>query len=175
MNTYLGWANALGSTQATKAATNSGAMAGTIDLVAAFGYMPTNIYLCAAAYQTADGGALAAQCPAGSGTDIEPNEFLVIPTAALHDDNGDGKFDRLDRALGFRLQGLQARNGGYVINWAAMPGHSYQVVCADAPGATWSNLPGALTTAGPLQLSLSCTDAPLPAATQRLYRVKLLP
>ena len=66
--------------------------------------MPTNIYLCAAAYQTADGGALAAQCPAGSGPDIDPGEFFVIPTAALHDNNGNGKFDRLDPALGFTLQ-----------------------------------------------------------------------
>ncbi len=175
MNTYLGWANAPASAQAIKAATNSGAMAGTIDLVAAFGYLPANIYLCAASYQTADGGALAAQTPAGSGTDIDPGEFFVIPTAALQDANGDGKFDRLDPALGFRLQGLPAGSGSYAINWAAMPGHTYQVVWADALGATWSNLPGALTTAGPLQLFLSCTDAPPPAATQRLYRVKLLP
>ena len=47
------------------------------------------------------------QCPAGSGPDIDPAEFFVIPTAALHDNNGDGKFDRLDPALGFTLQSLQ--------------------------------------------------------------------
>jgi hypothetical protein len=176
IDTYVAWANAPASAQAFKAATNSGAMAGTIDLVAAFGYMPTNIYLCAAAYQTADGGALAAQCPAGSGSDIDPAEFFVIPTAALHDDNGDGKFDRLDPALGFKLQGLQiGGSGSYAINWTAMPSHAYQVVCANALGAIWSNLPGGLTTAGPSQLFLSCTDAPPPAATQRFYRVKLLP
>jgi hypothetical protein len=100
LGTYVAWFNAPASAQAVKAASNSGALAGTIDLVAAFGSMPTNLYLCAAAYQTTDGGALAAQCPAGSGPDIDPGEFLVIPTAALHDDNGDGKFDRLDPALG---------------------------------------------------------------------------
>jgi hypothetical protein len=175
LNTYVGWANAPASAQTVKSATNSGALAGTIDLVAAFGYMPTNLYLCAAAYQTADSGALAAQCPAGSGPDIDPSEFFVIPTAALHDDNGDGKFDRLDPALGFKLQGLPAGSGGYAINWAAMPGHTYQVVWADALGATWSNLPSGPTSAGPLQLFLSCTDAPPPAPTQRFYRVKLLP
>ena len=151
-------------------------MAGTIDLVAAFGYMPTNIYLCAAAYQTADNGGLAAQCPAGTGPDIDPGEFFVIPTAALLDHNADGTFDRLDPALGFRLQSLEATGGGYVINWAAMPGHTYQLVWADAlVGATWSNLPSSLTTAGPLQLWLSCTDPPPAAATQRFYRVKLAP
>jgi hypothetical protein len=175
-NTYVAWYNAPGSAQAFKAATNSGAMAGTIDLVAAFGYLPTSIYLCAAAYQTADGGALAAQCPTGSGPDIDPGEFFVIPTAALLDNNADGTFDRLDPALGFRLRGLQgASGGGYAINWAAMPGHTYQVVWADALGAAGSNLPSALTTAGPLQLWLSCTDLPPAAANQRFYRVKLLP
>jgi hypothetical protein len=150
-------------------------MEGTIDLVAAFGSMPATIYLCAAAYQTADGGALAAQCPAGSGPDIDPSEFFAIPTAALQDNNGDGKFDRLDPALGFTLQSVQHVSGGYVINWAAMPGHTYQVIYAGAPGASWSNLPAGLTTAGPLQLLLSCTDVPAPPASQRLYRVKLLP
>jgi hypothetical protein len=35
----------------------------------------TSIYLCAAAYQTADGGALAAQCPAGSGPNIDTLDF----------------------------------------------------------------------------------------------------
>jgi hypothetical protein len=175
LNTYFAWYNAPTSSQAIKAATNSGAMAGSIDLVAAFGYMPTNIYLCAAAYQTADSGALAAQCPTGFGPDIDPEEFLVIPTAALLDNNADGMFDRLDPALGFALQNLQAGSPGYVIDWAAMPGHTYQVIWADAPGAAWSNLPAGLTTAGPLQLFLSCTDVPPPAATQRFYRVRLLP
>ena len=174
LNNYVAWFNAPASAQAVKAATNSGAMAGTIDLVAAFGYMPTNIYLCAAAYQTADGGALAAACPASAGPDIGPDEFFVIPTLALHDDNADGTFDRLDPALGFTLQDVHVGGSGYVLDWTAMPGHAYQVIWADAPGATWSNLPGGLTSAGPLQLFLSCTDAP-PAATQRFYRVKLLP
>ena len=53
--------------------------------------------------------------------------------------------------------------------------HSYQVVSVDALGAAWSNVPGALTTAGPLQLFLTCTDAPPLTAAQRFYRVKLLP
>ena len=97
LNSYITWNNAPASAQAVKAATSSGAMEGTIDLVAAFGYMPTNIYLCAAAYQTADGGALAAQCPAGSGPDIDPGEFFVIPTAALPDSNADGNSTALIR------------------------------------------------------------------------------
>jgi hypothetical protein len=175
MDSYVAWYNAPISAQAVKATTNSGAMAGTIDLLSVFGCIPANLYVCAAAYQTADGGALAAQCPAGSGSDIDPAEFYVIPTVALLDNNGDGTFDRLDPAVGFRLQGLQVESGGYVINWAAMPGRTYQVVGADALGTGWSNLPTGLTTAGPFQLWLTCTDLPPPAAYQRYYRVKLLP
>jgi hypothetical protein len=118
---------------------------------------------------------LAAQCPSGSGPDIDPGEFFVIPTAALRDDNADGKFDRLDPALGFTLQSLKGGSGSYAIDWRAMPGHTYQVVWSEALGLPWSNLPGGLTTAGPLQLFLSYTDTPPPAATHRFYRVKLLP
>ena len=78
--TYVSWFNAPAGSQAVKSATNSGALEGTIDLIAAFGAMPTNIYLCAAAYVTADGGALGSQCPAGSGADIETtNSSLSRP------------------------------------------------------------------------------------------------
>ena len=175
LNSYIAWFNAPTGTQAFKASVSSGQMEGTIDLVGAFGSMPTNLYLCAAAYQTADGGAIASQTPAGSGPDIDPNEFFVIPTVALRDNNGDGKFDRLDPALDFTVQSVQRVSGGYAITWASMPRHGYQLVSADGLGATWSNVPGGLTTAGPLQLFLSCTDAPPPTAAQRFYKVKLLP
>jgi hypothetical protein len=150
-------------------------MEGTIDLLQAFGYVPPNLYLCAAAYATADGGSLAAQAPAGSGPNLDPNAFLAIPTLALLDNNADGKFDRLDPALGFLLQSPLRQSNGYVLNWSAMPSHSYQVISVDALGVNWSNVPGARTTAGPLQLFLSYTDTPPAMATQRLYRVKLLP
>jgi hypothetical protein len=158
-----------------KAGTNSGAMAGTIDLVQAFGYLPANIYLCAAAYITTNGGPLVSQCPAGSGPDIDTNEFFVIPTAALRDNNADGTFDRLDPAVDFQLQSLQGLHPGFAINWASMPGHSYQVLWATNLAGAWSNLSGALTTAGPLQLYLSSTDSPPVGVAQRFYKVKLLP
>jgi hypothetical protein len=150
-------------------------MEGTIDLADAFGVMPANIYLCAAAYATADGGGLTAQAPAGSGPDIQANEFLAIPTIALHDLNADGKFDRLDPALDFKLESAQSITGGFAINWASMPGHAYQLISAETLLSPWSNLPGPPSTAGPLQLFLAYTDAPPPAASQRFYRVKLLP
>ena len=45
----------------------------------------------------------------------------------------------------------------------------------DRLGNTWSNLPGTLATSAPLQLYLSCTDAPPTTAHQRFYKVKLFP
>jgi hypothetical protein len=176
-NTYVSWyANGLPTNwPCAKAPTNSGAMEGTLNLIGAFGYMPTNLYLCAAAYITTNGGQLVAQCPAGSGPDIGTNGFFVIPTRALLDNNSDGLFDRLDPALDFKLLSLQSLGSGNVINWAAMPYHGYQVVAANTLGAVWSNLPGAAVTAGPVQLFLSVTDAPLPTASQRFYKIKLLP
>ena len=148
LNAYVAWYNAPASAQAIKAATNSGALSGTLDLVAAFGYMPANIFLCAAAYQTADGGALGGQCPAGVGPDIETNEFFVIPTIALRDQNGDGKFDRLDPAMDFALQGIWAESDAFRLTWSAMPGRTYQVVHSDNPAGGWNDLPGSLTNAG---------------------------
>ena len=157
-NSYLAWYNAPTNARCAKSSSTSGALEGTIDLVAAFGSMPTNIYLCAAAYATADAGALTAACPAGSGPDIGTNGFLVIPTIALRDNNADGKFDRLDPSLDFTLQNLRRAGSGYGITWAAMPGHSYQIFSASALGAPWINLPGTLSTAGPVQIFLTFTD-----------------
>src|ERR1017187_1499622 len=176
-NTYVSWFvnNSATNWPCAKSATSSGALAGTLDLVNAFGHLPTNIYLCAAAYQTADGGTLAAQYPAGSGPNIDTNEFLVIPITALRDSLGNGVFDQLDPARGFRILSAGASSAGHTLNWASMPGYSYQVLYADSLLNSWSNLPGASNFAGPLQLNLSFTDAPPVSVTQRFYRVKLLP
>ncbi len=177
-NTYVSWYNNGTQTNypCAKSTATSGAMGGTIDLMLAFGHMPTNIYLCAAAYATADGGALAAQCPAGSGTNINPAGFLEIPVAALNDYNGSGVFDRLDPARGFVLLGASLTNGpGFVIHWASMPGHGYQVVYRNALTNAWANLPGATNTAGPLQLILSYTDSVPVNVAGRFYGIKLSP
>ena len=173
--TYVSWFNAPAGSQAVKSATNSGAMEGTIDLVAAFGVMPTNIYLCSAAYVTADGGALGSQCPAGSGPDIETNEFFVIPTAALREHNGDGIFDRVDPQLDFTLHGLSLTGSNALLSWTAMPGRSYRVIAADSPSGPWTDIVASQTNAGPLQLDLSFGDLFNPGTTQRFYRIKLLP
>jgi len=90
------------SNQAVKAPTSAGQMQGTIDLVQAFGSMPSTLYLCAAAYTTTNGGALAAQAPSGNGNgNIESNEFLAVPVASIRDSNADGVLDNLDPNIGF--------------------------------------------------------------------------
>ncbi len=176
-NSYLSWyVNGVQTNwPCARASTTSGAMAGTLDLVQAFGYMPTNLYLCAAAYVTTNGGPLVVQCPAGSGPNIESNEFLVIPVVALRDSLGNGTFDLLDPGRGFKLLSAQMLPAGVALSWASMPGYAYQVVYASALGNGWNDMPGASNFAGPLQLFLNYTDAPAPGITQRYYRVKLLP
>ena len=176
-NSYLSW-YANGSAvnwPCAKSATSSGALEGTIDLVAAFGAMPTNLYLCAAAYQTADGGALAAQCPAGSGPNIDPNELFVIPVAALRDSLGNGTFDVLDPARGFRILSVSLQNTDRILNYAALPGRGYQVQFVNQLGGAWSNLPAGSNFAIPPQTFLNATDTPIAGTTQRFYRVQLLP
>jgi len=176
-NTYISWY--VNGTQTNwpcaKASTTSGAMEGTLDLVQAFGYVPTNLYLCAAAYVTTNGGPLVAQCPAGLGPNIESNEFFVIPVVALRDSLGNGTFDLLDPARGFKILSVSLQDTNCVLNYAAMPGRAYQVQFVNQLGETWNNLIGGSNFAVPPQMLLNFTDAPPAGAPQRFYRVELLP
>jgi hypothetical protein len=176
-NSYVNWyvnSSAI-NWPCARSATSSGALEGTLDLVAAFGAVPTNLYLCAAAYITANGGALAAQCPAGSGSNIDTNEFFVIPVAALRDSLGTGVFDQLDPARGFKILSVNAQSTNRSLSFAAMPGRAYQVQFVSRLGETWSNLPSGSNYAVPPQMTLSVTDTPPAAIPQRFYRVQLLP
>jgi hypothetical protein len=177
LNSYVSWYTngAQAGLPCAKSSASSGAMDGTFDLVNVFGYMPTNLYFCAAAFVTTNGGPLVAACPAGSGPNIGTNGFFVIPTAALADNNGDGQFDLVEPSVGFRVRSVTRAGSSYAVNWAAMPGRSYEVSAAPTLGPIWSNLPGSMSTAGQLQLSLSFTDSPPPSVSQRFYRVTLLP
>lgn len=174
-NSYVTWNNAPAGSLVAKSSTVSGVFEGVIDLASAFGAVPANIYLCAAAYATADGGALANQAPSGSGANIEPGEFLVIPTAALQDGNSDGTFDRVDPQLDFILQIPLLTGSNAWLNWSAMPGRTYRVMTADSPTGPWSDILASQTNAGPLQLDLSYDDPFSPGVTQKFYRIKLLP
>jgi hypothetical protein len=177
--TYVGWQYLTGTTvtsasnQFMKASTNAGQMQGTIDLIQAFGSMPTTLYLCAAAYNTTDGGPLAGQAPAGNGNgNIESNEFLAIPVASIVDSDGDGVLDYLDPSKGFHVQGTQPSGpDGSIITWVSVPGKSYDVMYCDSLGAGWTNLPNAQVTAGSGQTLLSYTDNSATDTVQRFYKV----
>ena len=88
---------------------------------------------------------------------------------------GDGKFDRLDPAMDFALQGIVAESNAFRLTWSAMPGRSYQIVHSDTPAGGWNDLPDSLTNAGPLQTALGFADSRQITNSQRFYRVKLLP
>ena len=176
-NSYISWYvnGAQTNWPCAKAPATSGAMEGTLDLVAAFGAVPTNLYLCAAAYQTANGGALAGQCPAGSGPNIDPSEFFVLPVTALRDSFGNGTLDLLDPARGFKILSVNSQGANSTLGFAAMPGRACQVQFVNQLGEAWSNLPGGSNFAVPPQMILNFTDAPPAGMSQRFYRVELLP
>jgi Starch/carbohydrate-binding module (family 53)/Glycosyl hydrolase family 57 len=178
INNYVSWyANGVATNwQCAKASVNSGAMEGTLDLVAAFGSMPTNLYLCATAYTTTNGGFLASQCPAAvtANNNIEPNEFFVLPLGALKDSLGNGTLDLCDPARGFKILSTTAQNTNRIFNFAVMPGRNYQLFYANNVTGPWTNFPGT-NFATPPGTSLNFTDAPAPGTPQRFYRVKLLP
>ncbi len=137
--------------------------------------MPTNIYLCAAAYITTDGGPLVAQCPAGSGPNTDPNEFFVISVAALRDSLGNGVFDQLDPARGFKILSVNSPDADRNLSFAVMPGRAYPVQFVNQLGGIWSNLPSGSNFAVPPQTILNVTETPPTAISQRFYRVQLLP
>jgi hypothetical protein len=177
-NTYVSWFlnNTATNLSSAKSSTNSGVMEGTFDLVQVFGYLPTNIYICAAAYQTANGGVLAAQSQNLGGSNLNTNSFISIPVEVLQDSFGNGVFDRLDPARGFVMLKPSKNNiGSFTINWAAMPGHMYQIVYKNSLTGSWIDLPGASNTAGGLQTSSSFTDSiNISNSPQRYYKVRLV-
>ena len=176
-NSYVSWYanNAQTNWSCAKSSSTTGAMEGTLDLMKAFGYIPTNLYLCAASYVTANGGPLVAECPAGAGPNINTNNFFVIPVAALDDSLGNGTFDLCDPARGFKILSTTLQSSNLVMNCAAMPGRTYQVQYANTLGGTWSNLPAGQSYAAPPQTFLNFTNNAQSGATQRYYRVELLP
>jgi hypothetical protein len=135
--------------------------------------MPSTLYLCAAAYPTANGGALVAQAPAGNAdANIDANEFLAVPVASIADSNGDGVLDNLDPSLGFVVQNVQPDgSGGFTIMWPAIPGKTYQLQYRDSLDDVWTNLPNAQVTAGNGQVSLSYTDTSATNTPQRFYNI----
>lgn len=77
-----------GAAYAAATAANGGVVEGTVDLVAAFGAVPTSLSLAAVLYASGDGGALvpAAQTPQGDGDgDVDAAEYVTytVPCTTL--------------------------------------------------------------------------------------------
>jgi hypothetical protein len=172
MNSYCAWFNAPASSRVVKSPTSSGQIQGTIDLLAAFGSIPQTIYVAAAAYQTADGGVLAAQGPPGNGDgNIDSSEFMPLSIAAIRDENADGTYDRLEPALDFVIAQITRGQSVTTITWNSVPEKTYQLDYTDQLGGTWTPLNNSQT-AGPSELVLSGQDPN--SGPGRFYRVRLV-
>ena len=128
-STFIGWFNAGPSATAFRSAVDGERIEGVIDLVETFGYMPEMIYLAAAAYGTADLQSLRSQGPEGNGDEnIDPDEFLAIPVAAIRDNEGVGYYERLDPARGFELHSDSSGPiDPFTVRWSVVPGRQYHV------------------------------------------------
>ncbi len=175
-NTYSGWFNAPVGSEATKSATNAGQIEGSIDLAAAFGSVPPMIYIASAAYQTPNQGILGGQAPVGnSDGNIDPNEFIALPTDSIRDNSANGIFDRLDPGRSFRVETLTPLPGGVSISWKVVPGRVYRLEYVDTLGTAWQAVPGASSiTAASGEDVHSVTDSGAASAVRRFYRVKLV-
>ncbi len=158
----------------------SGQLEGAIDLVDTFGSMPQTLYIASAAFQTANGGILGAQAPAKSVDDgnLDPAEFLAIPTAAIKDSVGDNKFDFVAPDRKFRAVLAPDMSGKIKVAWPAVPGKTYRVTYKNSlTDPAWlSDLPGSTVTVpvstGAAQSEFSDSS---PGVQQRFYRVELVP
>jgi hypothetical protein len=181
---YLAWYNCGNGAQSVKLNTTTGVIEGVLDLGSAFGSVPPVLYLAAASYGTLNGGSLMAQSPAGNNdANIDPTEFLAIPVPALIDQNADGKYDRLDPAVGFRLSGQRTTGGqssstgnDFTLTWPAYPGKMYQVYSKNSLTNTWQAVTNALFTAPstpPFMDTLSYTDLNAIPSGHRFYKVQI--
>ncbi len=173
--TYAGWFNAPPSSTLAKSPLNSGALEGSIDLVAAFGSVPQNIYIASVAYGTNDGNGINSQAPGTKDdNDLGPSEFLRIPVDSIRDRALNGTFDILDPARSFRVKTIshdgQSRP---VLAWDVQPGRRFFVYGAgNLATGPWTLLNPGGWNADPGQWEMIFTDAETPAGARRFYRVE---
>ncbi|MFZ4682827.1 MAG: hypothetical protein ACOYMS_10010 [Terrimicrobiaceae bacterium] len=175
------WHNSSGSSLSGQMNKNpAGQLEGSIDLVETFGSVPQTLYIASAAYQTANGGTLAAQAPPKvvDNGNIDPSEFIAVPTAAIEDSVGDNKFDFAVPERQFRAVLEPDVSGKFKVRWPAVPGKTYRVTYKNSLGdAVWlTDLPGSTVTA---PVSTGAAESTFNDATsglqQRFYRIELLP
>jgi hypothetical protein len=168
-NTYIGWFNTNGAATTTARGADGQQMEGTIELTSP----PSELYLAALAYQTADGGLLGSQAPAGNGDgNVDAGELLRIPLEALRDEDANGLHDLLEPGKGFKVIAAGRQGNSFRLSWAAFPGRSYKVQASDLLGE-WSDVSGSEVVADSLVAEF---DVALdPVEHRKFFRVMLVP
>lgn len=174
-NAYIGWFNANGATTTARAAGQQ--MEGILDIAAAFGTVPGDLYLASLAYQTNDAGLLGTQAPTGnSDGNVDPVELLRIPVEALRDDDANGTYDRLEPGKSFVITQPARAGNTFALSWKCFPGRSYKIQSwSDLMGTSWADVSGVLVTAGSADLSANCELPISPTDAKRFFRVVLVP
>jgi len=180
---YAGWFNVSGSSLIYKSASASGQLEGSIDLVQQFGSIPATVYIAVVAYQSDDAsgadaslGRINAQAPAAviSNDNLEPQEFLAIPTASIRDSSANGFYDVLSSSREFRSTiPSTASQNGMLLEWPSIPGISYQLYrSSDLGSGAWSNIFS--VTAGQTNWSVRYHDT-APFAAGCYYQIRWQP
>ncbi len=171
---FIGWFNAGTAATATARGGAGQQIEGTIDIAAAFGSLPGDLFLSACAWQTADAGILAAQAPTGnSDANLDPNELYQIPLEALRDDNANGTYDRLDPASGFKITSITRNDADEVtLRWQSFPAATYHIETSETLTGGWTKVANSETTAGPTDLTTTKTLT-TQATDNQFYRIAL--
>jgi hypothetical protein len=173
-STYAGWFNAPSGSTLFKSPVNAGVLEGSIDLVAAFGSIPQNIYIAAVAYATDNGGGINSQAP-GTKDDnnLGPSEFLRIPVASIRDRALNGTYDILDAARSFRPKSMTFNSQNQpVLVWDVQPGKRYFVYRnTDLSSNSWTLLNTGGWNADPGQWEMIFTDTDPNPGPRQFYRV----
>ncbi|MGB6221560.1 hypothetical protein [Haloferula sp.] len=174
-NSYAGWFNANGAGTEIARGGEAQHLEGVIDL-AAFGSPPSDLFLCALAYQTGDGGMLVSQAPDSSGGagNVDADELIRMPLEVLRDEDANGLFDRLEPGKGFVITDLRREVDSLKLTWQAFPGRSYQVETLGEIGGEWIGIPGLEIVAGEADGVLETLVPGGFEEARGFYRVKLV-
>jgi hypothetical protein len=146
-NDFVGWFNAPASSNVVRSSSSSGYIEGTLDLIEAFGYIPPRLYMAVVAYHTEDGGQLVWQAPNPDGAVnqvIAADEFLVLNTDALRDDDADGILDLTDPTKGLILNIAKNADGSITLSFPTVTYRTYVLTRSFTP-STDNTVPCART------------------------------
>lgn len=167
-NDFVSWFNAGEGSDHWRSSMPGGRVEGTLDLREAFGEIPDRLFIAAVAYETADGGQLVAQAPEGNGSgNLEPEEFLSIPTNFLDDSNGVGLPDILNPQRRFRGR-LYQENKQMKMSVPVLPGRTYRIE-SSTDLIHWTPLPDSAFT--PVIGDNLSIDLPLSGSDQNFFRL----